>query len=493
MNYFDVVKQNFLCHNIWLLPICIVFMVLAFLIRKPLNKVTIIGKKRNSIIFVCVAVVFYVLMYAVNIEVSKCIAFYSGWDMGNVTGSVYSLLDGHTLSEDFYYRLFPFNIFNVYYLYKLFGLAKSLPNYPYNPEFIWIQFSCLLFSLSGLLTTLSVRRITRKAAPTIFSMLLYAALLGISPWKTIPYTDTISFSFGILAVYLFICSREIRSWRRYILWGVICIISFLGAQIKATVYVPVVALTIIQIVSSLSLKGVACKIKNIAVTLLILALCFGLSLLFKSHVFKVVGYDTSQDLKLTWSHLVRLGSNEYSTGGFSSEHYVLFYDYLDRPAEERHAEERRQIAERFRTRGLLGNLDFYLRKNVMNYNDGTFCWYLEGNFHMGEYGELTTNRFKPLLRDFFWYEGRFYRYFLTYSQLVWLFTLLMIPCCTLLPFLSRDADYSIKIGTVVLVLLGITLFVTLFEGRARYFLNMSPVFVLAASLGLDFTFKKSNG
>lgn len=491
MDYFDVVKQNFLCHNSLLLPICIIFITIAFLLKKPLNKIAIIGKKRNSVIFVSLAVLFYIIMYAVNIEVSKCIAFYSGWDMGNVTGSVYSLRDGHPLSEDFYYRLFPFNIFNVYYLYKLFGLAEKIPNYPYNPEFIWIQFSCMLFSLSGLLSTLSVRRITRKAAPTIFSMILYAALVGISPWKIIPYTDTISFSFGILAVYLYILSRDVRTWLRYVLWGVICITSFLGAQIKATIYVPLVAITIIQVVNSVSIKGVKEKIKHTTAVLVILIACFGLSSLYKSHVFKVVGYDTSQDLKLNWSHLVRLGSNEYSTGGFSSEHYVLFYDYLDRPAEERHAEERRQIVERFKNRGLWGNLYFYLRKNVMNYNDGTFCWYLEGNFHMQEYGDLTDNRFKPLLRDFFWYEGRFYRYFLTYSQFAWLFTLLLLPICALLPFTSREKESYGSIGAVVLTILGITLFVMLFEGRARYFLNMSPVFVLAASLGFDLSFKRT--
>ena len=491
MDYFEVVKQNFLCHNALLFPICLVFLAIAFLLKKPFNKIIIIGKKRNSIIFVSLAVLFYILMYAVNIEICKCIAFYSGWDIGNVIGSVYNLRDGHPLSEDFYYRLFPFNIFNVYYLYKLYGLAEKIPNYPYELQFFWVQFSCMLFSLSGLLTTLTVRRITRKAAPTIFSMVLYAALIGISPWKFIPYTDTISFSFAILAVYLYILSREVRTWLRYVLWGVICITCFLGAQIKATIYVPIIAITIMQLISSLSIKGAKEKIKHTAAVLVILMACFGLSTLYKYHVFKVVGYDTSQDLKLNWSHLVRLGSNEYSTGGFSSEHYLIFYEYLDRPAEERHAEERRQIAERFKERGLVGNLYFYLRKNVMNFNDGTFCWYLEGNFHTEEYRSLTDNRLKPLLRDFFWYEGSHYRYFLTYSQLIWLFTLLLLPLGALLPFTPRAKESYGSVGTVVLAVLGITLFVMLFEGRARYLLNLSPIYVLAASLSLDLPFKKS--
>ncbi len=487
MDYFEMVKQNFLCHNIFLLPICIVFIVIIFLLRKPLNKITIIGKKRNSIIFACCAIIFFALMYVVNIEVSKCIVFTPGWDIGNVTGSVEALLNGHTLSEDFYYRLFPFNIFNVYYLYKLNILASSIKGYPYFHGFIWIQFSCLLFSLSGLFTALSVRRLTKKAAPTIFSMLLYAAFIGMSPWKIIPYTDTISFTFGIFIIYLFILSREARTWVKYVLWTVICMSAFIGAQIKASVYVPLIAVTVIQLLSNVSLKGIRNKLINIGATIVILFLCFGLSLVYKGQVIKEVGYDTSQDLELDWSHLVRLGLNDYSTGGFSADSYLIYYEYLDRPNAERQAEERRQIAETFKERGDIGSLYFYLRKNVMNYNDGTFCWYLEGSFNMGDYPQYSDSRFKPLLREFYWYEGRYYRYFLTYSQLMWLFTLLLIPGTAFLSFRSQS-NYSIS--AVLLTLIGITLFVMLFEGRARYFLNLTPVYVLAASLCLELPLKK---
>ena len=189
-------------------------------------------------------------------------------------------------------------------------------------------------------------------------------------------------------------------------------------------------------------------------------------------------------------------SHEWSYSTFDEKLVILAGFVLKggdlKRAIERYAEERRQIVEQLKERGFAGTLYFYLKKNVMNYNDGTFCWYLEGNFHPGEYQTLIESRFKQPLRDFFWYEGRFYRYFLTYSQLMWLFTLLLIPVTALYAFVNRDDEYRSQTGVIILTIIGATLFVMLFEGRARYLLNLAPIYVLAASLSLDVTLKKSN-
>lgn len=148
-------------------------------------------------------------------------------------------------------------------------------------------------------------------------------------------------------------------------------------------------------------------------------------------------------------------------------------------------------------RGLRGTLNFWLRKQVMNFNDGTFSWYQEGYFQAWEYPELTDSSFMEPLRNFFWQDGSNYIWFTTVSQGLWIFVLLGILAEAVLLLVNAIAGFR-KYGmsvreessellnisvTMIVIFIGMFLFVMLFEARARYLYNMIPVFSTMAVLG----------
>ena len=318
-------------------------------------------------------------------------------------------------------------------------------------------------------------------------MLLFLASIGITPWKVIPYSDILTIMFGALIIYLFALFNDIKSNLRYILWVLMCFIAIFASLIKATVCIPLIAVVMVHIVTVLAGKGVKDKLIKLCATLVPLALCLVLAGLYRNNIYKEVEFTPDVHFAVTWHHYLRMGFNEQTTGAFNSDYYGLINAYLDRDPAERHAEEYRLIKEAYRERGVLGSLYFYLRKSVMNYNDGSFGWYLEGSFQVGEYQNISNSRFKPLLREIFWLDGKYYHAFITYAQLMWLFTILLLPVSALHLFKAADdSPESASRTSVILAILGITLFVMIFEGRAKYLLNNAPIYITAAALSLNF-------
>ena len=74
------------------------------------------------------------------------------------------------------------------------------------------------------------------------------------------------------------------------------------------------------------------------------------------------------------------------------------------------------IRKRIGDRGIWGTIRFWLRKQVMNFNDGTFSWYQEGYFQAWEYPLNIDSSWKEPLRAFYWQDGSNYIWFTTISQ-----------------------------------------------------------------------------
>lgn len=99
--------------------------------------------------------------YMININISKCIAFYGGWDCGMVANSARWIFEGGELGYDDYYTIYSNNIPITWLLYKLYCFSSGMKAYPYNPEFIWIQFQCVMLSLAVLCSVLLVLRVSK--------------------------------------------------------------------------------------------------------------------------------------------------------------------------------------------------------------------------------------------------------------------------------------------------------------------------------------------
>lgn len=118
-----------------MLGILVLFCLLYCLKKIAYIRVTIIG---SVVLAAAVSVAFYV----VNVQIAKCVAFYGGWDCGMVANSARWVFEGGEMGYGDYYSIYTNNVPITWLLYRLYSYTANSASYPYNPEFVWIQFQC---------------------------------------------------------------------------------------------------------------------------------------------------------------------------------------------------------------------------------------------------------------------------------------------------------------------------------------------------------------
>ncbi len=469
----------------------IIFCLIYILLRKiPYNRHTVIGVAVSTLL-ICI------LLYIINTHISKCIAFYGGWDCGMVSDSAQWLYEGKGLGHGDYYNIWTNNIPITWILYKLYSFAKGFSNYPYNPEFIWIQFQCVMFSASVFFTVMGVLLTSRKIGVSILTLLINSLFLGLSPWKIIPYTDGSTVAIPVFIIFLYILFLHLKSKWRYTLWFLMAFSGVLGGIFKATCYVPLIAILLIDFTWGMFEKDPFLPKLKRAVFKIGLFLCgYFLAVCCKYNMYKTLNFQYDYDMEIGWRNYLYLGLNEESTGAGSGDGLNLLQTYWVYPRNIRNKYEMEFIVERIQAKGFRGLLDFWLRKQVMNFNDGTFSWFQEGFFNAWEYEDITDSSWKKPLREFYWEDGKNYIWFSTLSQGIWIFILAGIIAEAVLllinsiirfrkPAENTEGDsLDMCIRTIrIVIFIGTFLFVMLFEGRARYLFNITPVFVAMAVAG----------
>lgn len=472
------------------LGVCVLLALYFLLKRIPYNRYTIAG-------FTILSLVICIVFYFVNVKISKCIAFYGGWDCGMVANSARWIYEGGELGYEDYYTIYTNNIPITWLLYKLYSAVSGFANYPYNPEFIWIQFQCVMFSAAVFFSVMAVLIISKKVSFSALTLLVNVLFLGLSPWKIIPYTDASTIAMPVFIIFLYALFSRMKSKWKYVLWLFLIFAGVLGGIMKATSYVTLIAIVLVDFVWVLFDKAaVSKKLKKLLLRIALLVCGFLLASLCKNGMYKTLDYEYDYDMAITWSNYLYNGLNEATTGACSGDGLSIVRAYAGYPREVRDMVERQYIKDRVVEKGFKGLLDFWLRKQVMNFNDGTFSWFQEGFFNAWEYEDIIDSSWEEPLRDFYWNDGEKYTLFSTLSQGIWIFVLLgviveaiqvLINAIISLKKRVDDTENNSlekRISTIgIVTFIGVFLFVMLFEGRARYLYNTIPVFSTMAVMG----------
>lgn len=113
--------------------------------------------------------------------------------------------------------------------------------------------------------------------------------------------------------------------------------------------------------------------------------------------------------------------------------------------------------------------------------DGSFSWKWEGNF-FGEYRGLH-NELAEKLQSFYYAEDNK----MIYNVLQSMWITLQILVCFFAIMLERKKKKELFIA---LALIGINLFLMIFEVRARYLFLYVPYYIVAAMLGVSYIIGK---
>lgn len=467
LNY--MCRKEFLFSNIVLLIIALLFLLFVSVLLTIKNYTQthqmIHPYKAVNIASICL---FIFLLY-----ISLNIYFLSGWDVGKIISDAKNIINGERIEYETYYSQFPNQqllLFLESVLFKIhqkFGVIDIK-----NGLMVLIAFQCILYCITGNV----LYRILFDYLDSVFfawlGYLLFCLLLAVSGWVTIPYTDGMSIFFPILILR---CYQKIEHGTAHkILWWIsIGILSYWGFKMKPTVLIVLIAIVlteIINIISDFSRE----KIKNISMITAVLFICF----LFSIPIFQIAihstGININKELDTGALHMIMLGLNN-ERDGFWNEADVNLSTNITNKTERKKAQ-MNIIMHRLNEYGLIGLLRHTARKTLVNFNDGSFAWGVEGGFYTQIYKEKNSVT-SPFFRDLFYNDGNAYRTLSTIEQATWLGILFFSGCCI---FLKREKIFMVS----VLSLLGIIIFVTIFEARARYLMIYVPIFIMVAVVNL---------
>ena len=408
--------------------------------------------------------------------------FYTGWDVEVIVASALSGVNGSSIEQHAtYYSMYPNNLVLVtlFSWIARFVSAIGLPEYAY---FSLLVFQCLICCVTGIILHYLVRYFSGNRFSAWIASVLYMLLIGLSPWVSIPYSDSVVLFFptAILAVYFMMRRDGLLGMLRQLL---IVVLSYLGYRIKPQAMVVLIAIVCYEIGSLLVLGNMKRKmgIKKVVNHVVLNAAGLAAAALICNAMAGDVKVDIDENKAFGPSHFLMMGMNTETFGVYYQNDISLSWRMPTR--EERLKANLTVTAERIKDMGPIGLAKQLIRKTLTNYNDGSYCWGGEGGF----FREILSERHSivsPFLRQVYYNPylaqgyGQYNAVWMNTVQAIWMLVLALALCCAV--FVKEE-----RLAVVMLSLIGITLFEMLFEARARYLYCYAPVYILMASIGLN--------
>lgn len=434
--------------------------------------------------FVLVAVASVVLLFLAQLIVIHGAWFYSGWDIEFITNM--------DIPERSYFSAYPNQLFLAGTFRILAELSRYLGVYP--PYVFLLMGSSLCVCISIFLTALIAYKLMAPAHA--YGVLLLAILLiGCNPWFLIPYSDTYAMPFVVIPFFVMSYCRP-----RFLRAFFVVFFVLIGMFIKPTVIF--VGLTI-GLFALQRLAGSAWSRGVLATKVLVcvVAACLAgpCAYAIKARVCaritpELVNLDSNRTFGIT--HFLMMGTNPTSFGSFSYDDVVLSFTCAN--ASERTAVNLSTWKSRLADLGARGYIALLGRKSLSNYMDGSFGWNNEGDFVKEIIGDN-----KYLLR-WFGIENTSENTsesasenasnsqltasiepFCYLAQILWFITIFGVLAC---PYKqqnlnARNAWISQSTNCMMIAILMLSMFLMIFECRARYLFLYTPLFVILAMSG----------
>ena len=402
--------------------------------------------------------------------------FETDWDVQQLVGAARAAaFHGRDAAAEYcwYFSECPNNLF----LTGLFMLVfKTGALFGTESLFPLLALQCLLFGLVSLMFYQTLLECC-KDAPTAFSGYLFFLLFtGLSPWISIPYSDVWSLFFSMGIVWLALTG--VLSSKPLFKRCLFVFVSVLAYAVKPQLLLVALAVVAVRL-SDRSLRA------NLRANLfrakpaasLVASLLF--ALLTVSLAGKSTGISPDRQPAFGMTHYLMIGMNSRTIGDYAPEDVAFSRNYPDRAS--RAKAELAETGRRVYELGFTGFCRHLCEKLILTFGDGTFSWGKEGVFFHHLLPE-KNGTVSPLLRKCCYteeYGGSCFPWLLHAATLIWLGILFFSMICA---FLARGRAGA----TVSLALLLILLFELLFECRARYLFGFTPLYLLAAFMGLDF-------
>lgn len=312
--------------------------------------------------------------------------------------------------------------------------------------------------------------------------------------------------FPIMTLYLYLTIKELpkKSIKKYLLIFILGMEILLGINLKPTVVIMPIAICIIEFLNINKStfenfkEKVLKKIFYVISILLILSLGCGVThfeynKLKDKNLGEYISKEDTDAYSMPFTHFLMMGMqsrpNDTEEAGKNQTLYGAYEnkDVINTQAIKGYKQKQKYnidvVKERLKNFGVFGYLSFLYNKANWILSDGTFFYGHEGHeghWIMGDY--YNTTDFAIFVQQFINVENDMYiKVTANILQISWILITLGLVFSY-----SKSSDKYIDIGKLAII--GIVLFILLFEGRSRYLLNHLPIFIFIGTYGLASSF-----
>jgi len=350
----------------------------------------------------------------------------------------------------------------IYKLMSLFGIALTLESTLIVAQF----FNIICIEIAIILGILLLKKY--KDSYTSLIYLVFSCMFlpyYINAFRF--YTDTIVFPFLMLLIYLFITLKNVKLSKKktilyYILLG---IIAFFAIKIKQSALIVIIAMFIYLIFQKK--KQILLYMSTIFLPILLI-----LMYLFNLYIHNASWIDFSREeyIKLPTISWIALGMT--GNGSFN-ENVVKAQLYNETTIKEKEQIVWYILKEKFATyESPIDFIDFELKKAV-----STWC---DGKYYQATH--VKWYYFDTFLQDFLLNNGKYYDPF---NIVLKIFPFFLIVCFLQISFKQLREKNCPNSIFYTLIILGLAIFLSIWETKSRYLLSFIPVFLLLVSLHLS--------
>ena len=400
--------------------------------------------------------------------------FFTDWDVEALLDLSYLLVHGGE-SEALvqYFSRYPNNLVLGWLFAQVRGAVALLgfERFEYGSLLV---LQCAANSLTGALLVLLLRELGASRAKLLFGYGLYVLLIGLSPWVSIPYSDSMGLPFPCLAAWLALRKGKEGVRSCVVRWSLVGLFTWIGYCIKPQA---IFVLAAVLLRGLFSLKEQ--RVRRTAVPSLAgLAAGLLVSSLLCTAAVNSLQLPLEEEAAFGPTHFLMMGLNSETMGVYSKDDVEFSKSFDTR--KERSAADLQVAVERVRMLGIAGLARLGVQKTLTNYADGTFCWDGEGEFYIRAV-ERGDSGFGAFFRNLYYsrqWEGRYFPLWANFVQLLWLAILLLGAVGA---WRAGDA----RVDCLMLSILALSAFELLFEARARYLYIYAPLYIALAVRGLD--------
>lgn len=459
---------------VFLIAIAIVFLLLSTVLGRLKNSPLQARIKKNWPLLLAIAMV---ALFVFQIFFAWSVALPVGWDIGFLAAAAANPGNQDSI---FYFSVYPNNLF-LLMVYRVLWRIVNLVGVEF--WFFLALVNIVAVNVALVTTVVFIRRKLglRSAALSLFMGIL---LFGLSPWIVVLYSDTFVLPFvaGTLLLYDF-CAKAQTARNQVIFAALMGISIVVGTLIKPTAIIVLIAIALAIFVKGLREPRLLCSKQNLLRTTTFLLVSICTFTLFQAYIGRQKFITVLPDMSTPMAHYLMMGLREVHGadgkilyyGAWNEEDVVQTHSLPT--TKEKTSVSLQHTLERWKNRGFAGTMKYYFDKLRWFTADGTFNWGGEAGENFMVYARTKDTPFAT----FVYANSPYYSVFSNWMQAVWVFVWILVLACAHLGKKYRSPE---ELLILQIAIVGILLFVTLFEGRSRYLFLYTPFFVMAATYGI---------